>query len=227
MANVSDVVRKTFERFIPFAKQKNIDFNLKLPEKDIIAKIDVEAFIKIISNLINNAIKYCDSCVNVFLDCSTDENSNDFFNFETENDGPIIPDRFKKEMFKPFTRFDSEKDKIVTGTGIGLALTKSLTELLKGSITYCLRNNLNVFRVIFPIGSLGDDENTEVVEERDEISEKTDNGKKGKSKKRPLLLLVEDDLEMRDFLEKCLQIQYNTIVASNGEEALGILKIKM
>ena len=224
VANVSDVVRKTFERFIPFAKQKNIDFNLKLPEKDIIAKIDVEAFIKIISNLINNAIKYCDSCVNVFLDCSTDENSNDFFNFETENDGPIIPDRFKKEMFKPFTRFDSEKDKIVTGTGIGLALTKSLTELLKGSITYCLRNNLNVFRVIFPIGSLGDDENTEVVEERDEISEKTDNGKKGKSKKRPLLLLVEDDLEMRDFLEKCLQIQYNTIVASNGEEALGILK---
>jgi signal transduction histidine kinase/DNA-binding response OmpR family regulator/streptogramin lyase len=224
VANVSDVVRKTFERFIPFAKQKNIDFNLKLPEKDIIAKIDVEAFIKIISNLINNAIKYCDSCVNVFLDCSTDENSNDFFDFETENDGPIIPDRFKKEMFKPFTRFDSEKDKIVTGTGIGLALTKSLTELLKGSITYCLRNNLNVFRVIFPIGFLGDDESTEVVEEKDEIPEKTDNGKKGKSKKRPLLLLVEDDLEMRDFLEKCLQIQYNTIVASNGEEALGILK---
>ena len=70
--------------------------------------------------------------------------------------------------------------------------------------------------VIFPIGSLGDDENTEVVEEG-EISEKTDNGKK-ENQKSDLASLVEDDFEMRDFLGKCLQIQYNTIVASNGEE---------
>ena len=41
VANVSDVVRKTFERFIPFAKQKNIDFNLKLPEKDILSLIHI------------------------------------------------------------------------------------------------------------------------------------------------------------------------------------------
>ncbi len=226
VANVSHVAREILERFMPLAKQKNIAFTLKLPEKDIIAKIDVEAFIKVISNLINNAIKYCDSFVNVSFDCSTKDESNYFLNFVTENDGSIIPDQFKNEVFKPFTRLNKERDKIVTGTGIGLALTKSLTELLKGSITYRVENNLNVFQVTFPIGVLNDNKLIEDEQKKGEIPVKTEEEMKEKSKKRPLVLLVEDDLEMRDFLVKCLNIHYDIEVASNGDEALSVLKNK-
>jgi DNA-binding response OmpR family regulator len=226
VANVSHVAREILERFMPLAKQKNIAFTLKLPEKDIIAKIDVEAFIKVISNLINNAIKYCDSFVNVSFDCSTEDEPNYFLNFVTENDGSIIPDQFKNEVFKPFTRLNKERDKIVTGTGIGLALTKSLTELLKGSITYRVENNLNVFQVTFPIEVLNDNKLVEDEQKKGEIPVETEEEMKEKSKKRPLVLLVEDDLGMRDFLVKCLNIHYDIEVASNGDEALSVLKNK-
>lgn len=224
VTNVSDVVRETFGRFMPLAKQKNVDLKLKLPEKDIIAKIDIEAFTKVISNLINNAIKYCDSFVQVTLDCSTDDKENSSLNFVTENDGLLIPDRFKNEIFKPFTRLNNERDKMIMGTGIGLALTKSLTELLKGSITYRVENNLNVFHVIFPIGIPNDKELGGDELQKEQITVKSGEEIKEKSKKQPLLLLVEDDLEMRNFLVKCLNGVYNTVVASNGEEALSVLK---
>jgi signal transduction histidine kinase len=132
--NLSELIKETFDRFTPLAKQKNISFHLNLPENEVFTKIDAEAFTKIISNLINNAVKYCDSMVNISLEVVA-ENEIEKLVFKTENDGAIVPERFKNEIFKPFTRLNKEKDKIVTGTGIGLALTKSLTELLKGDIT--------------------------------------------------------------------------------------------
>ncbi|MBP7152232.1 MAG: hybrid sensor histidine kinase/response regulator, partial [Paludibacteraceae bacterium] len=73
--NLSELMKETFDRFTPLAKQKNISFNLNLPEKEIVTKIDAEAFTKICSNLINNALKYCDSLVNISLEILSDNHS--------------------------------------------------------------------------------------------------------------------------------------------------------
>ena len=57
------------------------------------------------------------------------------FYIRTVNDGVIIPNEMKEEIFKPFVRFNEKEDgKVTTGTGIGLALSRSIAELHLGSL---------------------------------------------------------------------------------------------
>lgn len=67
-----------------------------------------EAFTKIISNLLNNGVKYAESYVHIFLEVSEADDNNSF-RIRTENDGVIIPNEMKEEIFKPFVRFNEKK----------------------------------------------------------------------------------------------------------------------
>lgn len=101
----------------------NEDYNLNsdLPEEDIFIKADKDAFLKIFSNLLNNAIKYCDNYVRV----EAYEEINDLgakFHLVTVNDGEMIPDKHKEDIFKPFVQLDRDKDHAVANLCIGLAL---------------------------------------------------------------------------------------------------------
>lgn len=220
--NVVDLVQETFSRFAPFAKQQQISFDLECPQTDLLAQIDREAFIKIISNLINNALKYGDTSVRLRLSPIL-ETKDPYFEFITENDGDVVPDRYKKEIFKSFIHLDTNREKIVNGTGIGLALAKSLAELLNGSIAYESTDGLNIFRLLLPVGTINVEsekaygsEMTETIDEKDSQLDKRDN--------RPVVLLVEDDDEMNDFIAKCLANSYSTLQAMNGKMALKMLK---
>ncbi|MBL3940314.1 sensor histidine kinase, partial [Bacteroides thetaiotaomicron] len=56
--NITEVLKETHLRFTSLAKQKGLEFTLQLPETDFYAHVNQEAFTKIISNLLNNAVKY-------------------------------------------------------------------------------------------------------------------------------------------------------------------------
>ena len=68
------------------------------------------------------------------------------FYIRSVNDGVIIPNEMKEEIFKPFVRFNEKEDgKVTTGTGIGLALSRSLAELHRGNLTMLESEEANVF----------------------------------------------------------------------------------
>ena len=91
---------------------------------------DDEALNKIFSNLFSNAIKYADKKVSVKLMKTAKED--EFVFLEVRNDGLLIPDDMREKIFEPFFRLkQSSKQK---GTGIGLALARSLVELHKGKL---------------------------------------------------------------------------------------------
>ncbi len=128
--NISSLLREIYETFQPFAKKRNLKFTLQLPEKEVITIADEEALTKIFSNLLNNAIKYSFKSVDMLLIVSTENNGS--FSIEFKNDGVKIPAEMTLKIFEPFYRLkDSLKHQ---GTGIGLALAKSLTELLNGKL---------------------------------------------------------------------------------------------
>lgn len=66
-SNISELIRETYSRFLPTARQNNLVFEISLPEKDFYAPVDKEALTKILSNLFNNAVKYANSHIQVIL----------------------------------------------------------------------------------------------------------------------------------------------------------------
>ena len=145
--DINTVLKTQVEAFKEFAAENNVAIQMKLPQKHVIAFVDREALIKICSNLISNAIKYATSTTSIELMAPSAEAKS--FTILFSNDGPTIPQEFRSKIFEPFFRL-RRKDK--PGTGIGLPLAKSLTDLHKGSLI--LRSaevNEIVFELTLPI----------------------------------------------------------------------------
>src|SRR5690554_6697104 len=215
--NVSKLIRETYLRFTPFAKQKKLLFELSLPEDDLLVQVDKEAFLKINSKLINNGMRYCDSYVR--LNAYIDSGHPKTFHLYIENDGEKIPDIYREEIFKPFVHLDKESDRAKNGTGIGLALSRSLAELHKGKLELRESGNPILFHLSIPVGSI-----TAMVEELP-YEQENDKMKELTSKpSRPTLLLVDDDRELLYFEKKFLSPHYHVLTAENGVEALEVLQ---
>ncbi|MFK1815175.1 two-component regulator propeller domain-containing protein [Bacteroides fragilis] len=216
--DVVAVLRETYLRFTSLAKQKGLDFILELPQECFMADINQEALTKIISNLLNNGVKYASTYLRISLE--TDEK---VFHIRTFNDGEMIPDTMKEEIFKPFVRLDKE-DEVTTGTGIGLALSRSLAELHQGSLMMEKGEEVNCFCLTLPVNQDStitlSAENVSQVEENSCGWEQEETDTK---EKKPMILVVEDNPDMLAFIRKQLTTEYSVLTAMNGIEALAVL----
>jgi signal transduction histidine kinase len=128
--NINDVLKECFLSFGIMAKKKHLDFTLNMPPTELIAQADKEALYKIIFNLIGNAVKYAGSLVRVTL--LADGQARENFSIMFENDGHIITPEMENKIFEPFYRLKENHEQ--KGTGIGLTLARSLTELHQGKL---------------------------------------------------------------------------------------------
>ena len=221
--NVTEVLKETHVRFTSLAKQKGLEFTLQVPEKDFYAHVNREAFTKIISNLLNNGVKYAESYVHISLEVPEADDNNSF-RIRTENDGVIIPNEMKEEIFKPFVRFNEKEDgKVTTGTGIGLALSRSLAELHQGTLAMGAGEENNTFCLTLPIVQ---DMTITLTPEPEAGMDKMSEIPAGEAEKkdnRPTVLVVEDNPDMLAFVVRQLSKEYAVLTATNGEEALQVL----
>ncbi|MGJ1265960.1 hybrid sensor histidine kinase/response regulator transcription factor [Sphingobacterium spiritivorum] len=219
--DINALLSEVFNDLNYLAKDKSLQYDLSLPRISLTAYVDEEAFRKILTNLIHNAIKYADNEVGVKL---LPFNSDDImFNIEFRNDGKIIPPDKKEKIFEPFYRInDTEKD---TGTGIGLPLSRSLVELHKGvlSLVYT-EEDRNLFLLSCPILQ---DQSLDIEALDDEVTEQeystSDDQDSYEDTDKPVILLVEDNKEILAYLNKELKVSYTILRATNGAEALDIL----
>jgi ligand-binding sensor domain-containing protein/signal transduction histidine kinase/DNA-binding response OmpR family regulator len=217
--NIVDLLHEIFNNFKPAAEEKNLKFSLEYPKISLHAYVDSEALKKILSNLFNNAIKYADNIVEVkLLPFSSDDN---FFNIEVKNDGFVIPMELKEKIFESFYRIKETENKI--GTGIGLPLSRALAKLHSGTLELKKRDdNINIFLLSLPIHqqreiSINNNEETPDITQNTENKEPFDLSK-------PLVLLVEDNKEILNFIEGELSFSYNILKAYDGQEAFEILE---
>ncbi|MDR1518080.1 MAG: response regulator, partial [Dysgonamonadaceae bacterium] len=221
--NVSELIRDTFLRFTPMAKLWGLDFELDLPpEQEMFVRLDKEAFLKIIGNLLNNAVKYCDKYIyaKAYLTGAGDDAE---FHFVVENDGELIPPNYKDEIFKPFVHLDKKgKNERVSGTGIGLALARSLAELHAGTLSFEDDSRYNRFHLMIPFGkAVAEKVRADILEEDGAVSVSVP--KKGQEHPYTILL-VEDDLELLAFEKQIMESQYRVLLAEDALVALNVLK---
>jgi ligand-binding sensor domain-containing protein/signal transduction histidine kinase len=143
--DITALLKNSYAEFKPSAEQKNIRFELETPPV-LLVRVDEEALKKIISNLLNNAIKYAQSLVLVSLNAHADQT----FSIIVKNDGYLIPYDMKEKIFETFFRLKATEMEV--GTGIGLALSRSLAELHKGTLQLAPpENDMNVFELHLPV----------------------------------------------------------------------------
>ncbi|MCS3736669.1 hybrid sensor histidine kinase/response regulator transcription factor [Mucilaginibacter dorajii] len=219
-SDIAELLADIFLRFKPMAEQRNQSYVLQMTDKCLYAYVDIEAFTKIVSNLINNAIKYGNSVVEIELQKS--EPNDHTFTIEIRNNGYIVPYEMREKIFEPFFRMKESEKQI--GTGIGLSLSRSLAELHKGLLVLNKSiNNFNIFNLTLPIHqekefdlhSTPDD-----YEPIDTVKEENFDFMK------PIILLVDDNPEILDFIADDLSDKYAIIKAFNGQEALDMIEIE-
>lgn len=146
--NIADLLLERYNSFNPLAEQKNIDLTIQVPAEPVIAHIDVDCFQKIINNLLYNALNYGESRAGIKL-LFLRENDN-FFVVEFNNDGHLIPAEMSERIFEPFYRLKETQNK--SGSGIGLALSRSLVDLHKGSLSLkASTDDMNTFVLVMPV----------------------------------------------------------------------------
>lgn len=205
-----------YERFQPTFRQKNIEIQLNIPQESFFVDIDRGAFSKIVSNLLSNASKFATSYIS--LELIVNEANDNNFKLIVKNDGNIIKEEMFDKIFEPFFQLNSDNsENLKSGTGIGLSLSRSLAELHGGKLYLQKQTDyFNTFVLELPMNQ----PNSFYYDDKVEKQEK--NLPKEKAD-RYSILIVEDNIEMQDFIFKRLNEQLIVYCASNGKEALKIL----
>ena len=146
--NVDDLLEKLLKRLRPIAATRNIEVIYE-SYRPVMADIDEVKMSIALNNLIENAVKYNydDGWVRVTLNAD-----HKFFYVKIEDSGVGIPDEFQDKVFERFYRVDKARSRETGGIGLGLALTRNVVLLHRGSIKlYSKEKEGTTFTVRIPL----------------------------------------------------------------------------
>jgi CheY-like chemotaxis protein len=211
--DLKDCLIKIINDFSPILQEKSLDIILEV--KHIPVWFDVKKMNRIFYNLISNAIKYSNEGGEIKIKSFLSDKT---LRIDFIDNGIGIPEKQLELVFKRFTRGTNVSNKGIPGTGIGLLLSKKIIELHGGKISLESKENIgSKFSIELPCGT--EHYNSEdLVNEPIQAKETNTVGELIGSNK--LILLVEDNNELREAVKKELDEDFNVITASNGKEGL-------
>lgn len=220
--NLKEFMLEIVPPFADYAKNRGINLQLYLRLPDPFLMFDEDVMRKIMTNLISNALKFTPKGGNVGIYVGVIGQATEKKLFISVRDtGKGIPENDIERIFMQFYQSDNRSLESVSGqsgTGIGLYLCRKLIDLLDGKI-YAKNNPLKgaSFRILLP-ALYGDTQiHSESEMEKEDIA--IDVPRNGKM----VILVVEDNKDMRDYIRSILAEYYNVLEASQGEEALALL----
>ena len=237
-------VRKVMDNFEAVAEEHRIDFLFQTEKEHLYLWVDADKLEKIVFNLLSNAFKYTPNGKMITMFIREDENT---VSIGVQDQGIGIAENKKKSLFVRFENLVDKNLFNQASTGIGLSLVKELVEMHKATISVDSRlGEGSCFKVDFLKGKEHYDKETEFILEDAEApvrmgqvvdianssiqsetlipddSEKIeavyeeDTAKEENSKE--LMLLVEDNQELREFLRSIFTPMYRVVEAADGRE---------
>ena len=205
-----------------------VQFRLDSPPEGVIWTADGDSMEKILFNLLSNAVKYTPSNQQIIVSLAVRGNH---LEMDVTNTGVGIPYEKQASLFDRYevlTRFEKALAKGRTSNGIGLSLCKSLVELHTGTID--LRSDGSTFTTFhlelpkLPVETdslyeIKMEEAPATTEVKDIDADETPETTSAKQ----LVMVVDDEPEIRSFIRKTLEPYYSVVEAGNGQEALELM----
>ena len=208
-------LRYITESFYSAANANNVLLKLESNATEIWMDYDPEKIRQIISNLLSNAIKFTPSGGRVLLRV---KEATEQLQIEVLDTGKGIAAEYLPHIFDRY--YQVEEDVAQTGgTGIGLALTRELVSLLDGSIKVdSTLNEGTIFTILLPLRR--EAALQKVLPSFPMRTKKLETEKNASRQHLPTLLIVEDNLDVAEYLTLCLQAHYELSFAYNGQAGI-------
>ena len=149
--HVNSMLEQVAAGFELEAEKKNITFNVVTRPRDLVIDADAKMIVRMLNNLISNALKYGHGATEINL--IANKVNNKFVELRVENNGEQIPKKSLQKIFDPFYRVESSRNLKTGGTGLGLAITKSIVDLHGGTIKCQSTSELTSFIIQLPLNS--------------------------------------------------------------------------
>jgi len=217
--NLPQFIAAQAEAFSFSAGEKQIDFRINLKEDEQLDWFDRDALEKTLFNLIGNAIKYTPENGTIEIVASRQNSSVEIMVTNTGND---LTTEEQEKIFERFYQTSSQN----TGTGIGLALTKELVELHKGTISVPVtQKGHTCFKVELPTTKDNYSTSEILLEELQQMQHSpviiplnSIESPVLASEDAPVILIVEDNKDIRNYTASIFENTFKVEFAINGEE---------
>lgn len=130
---IMPLIEETIQYNEEYAKQYNIKFEIKSHIDNALINVDKDKFIQVLTNLVSNAAKF--SYPNEVVEITVERKKNLILTSVT-NKGHGIPESAYSKIFESFSQVDSSDTRAKGGTGLGLNISKSITEKMGGNINF-------------------------------------------------------------------------------------------
>ncbi|MCK7495986.1 MAG: HAMP domain-containing histidine kinase [Comamonadaceae bacterium] len=153
--SLNKIMDETYQLFKGNEKLKlsHIDFTYFVNDiqKDIVILSDSFRLKQILSNLIDNAIKFTESGQVSFTYKIIETDNRKFIKFQVDDSGIGIDNKYQNRIFERFFRITTDTNHLYKGSGIGLSIVKSLVDLMGGEVWYTsIPNNGSTFFFTIP-----------------------------------------------------------------------------
>lgn len=215
--DIVSLVKDQYQAFDSIARKREIDYRITTRQPNIQMDFDYDKVRKIVMNILSNAFKFTENkgSIEIKIDIAS---SNVVMQFCDTGCG--IDARQQKKIFQCFYQAEQQENS-QGGSGIGLYLVAEYVKMHKGTIRVSGNEPQgSVFTITLPMHAAVEPRIQEQQAEENEMQPTYTNS----SEHSYTILLVDDNYDFLDFLSACLSTSYKVLKATNGLEALEILK---
>lgn len=222
--DIITLLRYLVGSFSSVATEKNIDLQFSPHSGEFIMDFDADKLMQIVSNLLSNALKFTPKDGKVEL---STENlpSQHSFSIRVKDNGPGIAAEHLPQIFDRFYRIENPLLQSQSGSGLGLALTRELITLMNGTVSVESEPGAGTqFTITLPVTN-----EAPLKEKMTEIEtlEFTDSAERFQINKlppdntsAPVVLIVEDNRDLTEYLQHILATEYRVVSAADGKSGL-------
>lgn len=226
--DIISFLKDVFDIFQFHAEQKNVTYSFNSSFDELVMSFDKDKVDKILYNLLSNAFNYTNESghISVILN-QVRENGGMYLSIKVVDDGIGIPAESLEKLFTIFYQADRKENRYRGGSGLGLNMTKELVQLLGGRIYVESEPGKGAtFTVLLPMvdSNITSSESIEYaisaaeeIQEEKAVDTPEDQPVVGSGE---LILVVEDNPDMRLFITSVLATEFEIIEATNGIDGM-------